>query len=399
MSLFGSVYDAPEGGDDGPAPADAPSIDDDLLPIAVPEAIPAPPASPFALADGEAASGTLPTPSGAVSSPTGAPLPPDAPGPLGVARSMSLQDFATEVFGKGNGVSEPAPEASPFAAALDMAYETTDTPAEPPESGSGGLAPLETAVATMEPSAGEVSTAVPGEDIRAGEDLAMEGDGVATGGSTTLEPLALVDDDLLPVRKPARGSSFSLPSLPGGGLGNHLTTVLVILVALVTGYFGYRTFVGGNGSSDSTSAPASGGEPAGVAAGPVPASPAPDGPVAVLDAAQLAAAEVELRDAAVQAQAHFAETDSYALSATDWGRILGRTVVTAGTPMSPGVLQVVADDDAACFQSTLLNGGTVSAGVTGTGVTFAADAGGSSLCTADADVLAGWESTLAPLGG
>ena len=50
MSLFDSIYDAPDDGQEGPAPVAPPPGDDDLVPIAVPEAAPA---SPFALGNPE----------------------------------------------------------------------------------------------------------------------------------------------------------------------------------------------------------------------------------------------------------------------------------------------------------------------------------------------------------
>lgn len=367
MSLFDSVYDAADEPEES-ADVLAPTTGEELAPIDVPEAAPA---SPFALGGGEQLESS--------------PLLVES---QGAGPSMSLQDFAVEVFGNHAESEPPAEEPSPFAAAPDMASDVSDEPA-PPEPEPAGLEALETAVSTMVPPPVEPVAAFHSEEPFLEEPPSPSDP--ALGDSPTLQPLVLVDDDLLPGRRAGRGLSISLPSLPGGGLGGRMTAVLVIVVGLVTGFLGYRAVSGGgNGSSGSVGA-GPGTDQAGAVNGSVAPSRLPGGPVGALDAAQLAAAEVDLRSATVQAQAHFAENQSFA---ADWGQILGRTVMEAGAPVSTEVLQAVGDQDAACFQIGLMNGATVAAGVTAGGITFSSDAAGASICTADAAVLAGWPSSL-----
>lgn len=338
MSLFGSIYE--ESGDGPTAPE----------PDAAGDPTPAP--SPFAF------HGDEPAPAEGVEAPGAVPIQmPDGP-------SMSLQDFAAEVFGT-KGEAEQA-----------LAVE------EPV------LESLDTAVVTLP---GEASGVPAAADVPAPAALLETGilpagsDGATADPSPPSETFSLVDDDLLPAMKPAR--SMSLPSLPNAG-AKQIKLALVVLVALVAGFVGYRMFAGGgSGSSD--------------AAADAPAAEAPGRPsggfAGAIDTAELTAAEAELTQAAVAAQAHFAEASSFAMTPEQWDQLVPAQVVAGEGPPAEGVIQVVSDQDAACFQTATRSGTTAAVGITGQGVTFASDSSGATLCTVDAAALAGWASTLSPL--
>lgn len=358
MSLFGSIYEEARDAD-APEPIDVPDV----------------PLDPTA----------------------GLPAPPPVPAP-----SMSLQDFAAEVFGTR---SEPAATSTvdvppgAFAAAVDgMA------PPDPPETGDGGAdtdmssplvpapEPFETAVATLPPPQPEPPGPTLEPQAEAGTDLLPPGnDGGTTGAPLGLDPFTLINDDLLPVQRPRRGPSVAGISV--GGAGRHAKLALILVVALVSGFVGYRTLGGGEGGAgggadqvDDANALLDD-----VAGGEVPGLRDLGG---ALDATQLVAAEADLRALGLQAMAHFAETGSFNLPPERWAELLGRTVVAGGGAPQEGAIQVVADDDAVCFETATQGGTTVATGITADTVGFASDGSGASICTADAAVLASWQASL-----
>lgn len=440
VSLFDSLYGEQPGEPD--APGAEPNQPDHLganamaatsaltvdAPPTEPAAIEIPPieiasdASPFGLDD--------PAPSGPE---------PSAPGPIAFeAPAMSLQDFATEVFGTRNEVTPASSEASAFAvtaaagegngdvpessfAALSALAPQLDAPdALGTAAGPAGadllsafaVAPLTTDPAPdASPFASDASPFSP--DVTApgllpGGVSPQGNDGGSIDDSATFGAISPIDDDLLPARKPKRGlalptrgagTSADAPTV-SGGLAQRAKMAGLVVLALASGFFGYRTFApGGSGGSDGGAQTAS---LAGPPSAPQPDAAAPSGlgaPLGAIEPAQLAAAEVELRNVGLEAQAHFAETGTYALDATAWDQVIGAQVVAVGSPVAQGAFQVVADQDAACFQTATAGGASVAIGVTGQGLTFASDAAGASICNADASVLTGWATSLATAAG
>lgn len=370
-----------------------------------------------------------------------------APGGLGEAElplagpsspTMSLQDFAAEVFGKRQAtpgtaafarsleadagallaeaseafndgwanptlIDGPTPTASPvgdapsFDGGTPYAYgSAAEGDPSPAPSPVGTLAPRSPFDTSFE-SASPVEAAVGPDTGVAGEPFGPDGSGPFEA-DPSFDMISLVGDDLLPTRRPKR--SVGLPDVKGE-LAPRTKTILLVAVALVAGFLGYKTFLGGNSaatppSSDVSALPGSsvaGSDQSGVA-GPEAAGT----PLGAIEPAQLVAAESELRTAALEAQASFSESGSYAQDTAAWDALIDQPVVGLGDPLAAGTFQVVSDPDAACFQTATATGAGVAVGVTASGLTFASDEAGSSLCTADAGVLSSWDISLSPLG-
>lgn len=329
MSLFGSVYEEPEAGPDASTLVDVPS-----------------------------------------GQPPGAD---DAGVPAPTAPSMSLVDFAAEVFGTRESPLADGEDASPFAA-LDGAVAADTDPAgaivEEPPTGTAPVEPLE----ALEAAVGTVTPpAPPAEPVEA---------------APAVDP-PFADDDVLPAYKPKRGSPLRGVRAIGG---RHAAGAAVLVAALLSGFVGYRMVAGGSEESPERDQVANANEVLnGLAGGGTPGLADLGG---ALDATQLVSAEADLRMFGMQALAQYAEAGTFALTADEWSQWVGRPVVAGGGAPQPDVFSVLADDDAVCFETLTPGGTTVATGITPDAVGFASDPSGASACTADAPTLASWQPSL-----
>lgn len=242
-----------------------------------------------------------------------------------------------------------------------------------------------TPVATMAPPEDDEQHDEPDETSSGavdGTDASDSSDGEIDFGV----PLAI--DDLLPSSKPSGGGT-SLPSLSGD---IPVKLIAVLLAAALVGFLGMRMLGGGSGNeASSASSPAENPEAA------LPG--APGSPAELLDRAQAAMGESELRNATLAAQAEYANTGTFARSASEWAALLPQLEVNDGADAAPArdVMSVVSSDHAACFETLLRNGTTVAAGVTAEALGFNQDPGGGSICTTDASVIEGWAPSLSGL--
>ena len=452
VSLFDSLYGEQSGEPDAPAtaPDHPPSADANAASLGG-LAVDAPPIeiAPITIApDAARLDMDAPVSSGIASPGVASPgIDPTRPAPIAFeAPAMSLQDFATEVFGtRGEMVSAPA-EASAFAAASATGEPGTDViessfaavssapigfdapdalgaPLDPVDAGPppapsafavastvadsvADTSPITTDSSPFSPDAVAPDPVSPGL-VPPGNDGGIIEDGTIDD-AIVLEGMTGIGDDLLPTRKPKRGLPVTTRGAPStedaptvsGGLAQRAKMAGLVVLALASGFFGYRTFApDGSGGSD-------GGAQAASLAGP-PSAPQPDAaatsglgaPLGAIEPTELAAAEVALRAVGLEAQTYFAETGTYALDAAAWDQVIDAPVVAPGSPVAQGAFSVVSDQDAACFQTATAGGASVAIGVTGQGLTFASDAAGASICSADASVLAGWAPSLAPSAG